>query len=474
VLGMAAFVYLSRRLGANDYGLYSVAFTLSLWCALPISLLVGGATIPMVAGHEQGRRFANTVLFCALVSGIGIGLLTFACAPWFAALLSSPGLVSPVRIMALDVPLTTIGGVYLLILTGQGRFTACAMAVAIYWVVRTGSAFLLVEQGWGLAGASFALPLASGCQCILGRMTSGFSIWNADRMSIKQMFKHSQFHAASGVAQRILEGLDLLAVKALVSTPGASGLFAAAQNVCLPPLIAYNSTGGVVLEALSRLRRDQRFDEERQLFQDYLRASLIFSGLILAMSSLGTPIAVFLFGSSFATAGPIASVLLFATAFRVMSYAGRIQIAARGEPGRLVYPLFAIVAFAVILYLILAPIVGGYLVETLGFPDETPAFALVAAVVAFLVTLVSLKSAICLGEITFPWLTLVRSATAGAIAGLVGLALPGSGVAVLGKIVAVSVVYALTQLACGEWRLVAKWISGHRRLRLGPAMDLQG
>ncbi len=471
VCGMIAFVYLSRSLGAINYGTYSVSFLVTQWCALPITLLVGGATVPMVAGHDQGQRYAKAILHTALLFGSGVALVVFFASPWLASLLRSPGLEYPLRIMAIDIPLSTVAGIYLLILTGQGRFTSSAVIYVCYWLVRMAMAFLLVERGFSLQGAAAAMPLASAIQCLLGWILSGLPILSSDRMSFTNVFGYSRTHAASGFAQRMIDGMDLVAVKVLLTNPGAAGVYAAAQNICLTPQVAYAGTVGVILQSLARHRKDGRLDEENRLFQDYLRLTLIFAGLTVAMCTSSTQIAVFLFGPSFASAGPVAGVLLFGTTFRNLTACGRTLIAARGERAKLVLPLFLFLGLALVLYSTVALSLGQTL-DWFGSSNGTIGFAIIAALISLLVCLASLVSAIHIGKIAFPWTTFFRSVVSAALAAVCGLYLPGTGFVILGKILVIASVYMIIQLALGEWRVVVQMVGHYRSARLRRSLEL--
>ena len=58
--GVLIMGYLTRRLGLLDYGRYALTILLSSWIGIAIGAMSGAATIRLVAGSLNGRRYAVT------------------------------------------------------------------------------------------------------------------------------------------------------------------------------------------------------------------------------------------------------------------------------------------------------------------------------------------------------------------------------------------------------------------------------
>ncbi|MFM7470422.1 MAG: lipopolysaccharide biosynthesis protein [Nodosilinea sp.] len=145
--GLAIFIYLSRALGPAVYGTYGLAVAISQWFSLVMGAIAGGATIPLVAGHKLGDRFAITILQVTLGTGVLLASLMALGAPWLAQSLNAPDLTLPLQLVALDIPLTGLATVHSQVLTARSRFQLSAGLMAGYWVSRISLSWLLVQGG---------------------------------------------------------------------------------------------------------------------------------------------------------------------------------------------------------------------------------------------------------------------------------------------------------------------------------------
>jgi hypothetical protein len=94
--------YLTRRLGTAEYGRYAVSFVLMNWLAISIAVATGGATVRLVAGKENGRRYAVSMLQMVGVVATTLAVLIALAAQPLADLLRSPGIAPLLRIFSAD------------------------------------------------------------------------------------------------------------------------------------------------------------------------------------------------------------------------------------------------------------------------------------------------------------------------------------------------------------------------------------
>jgi O-antigen/teichoic acid export membrane protein len=176
------------------------------------------------------------------------------------------------------------------------------------------------------------------------------------------------------------------------------------------------------------------------LVRTFLRTTMAYAGLIIAMAGLAGDAVVFVLGGQFAQAGPVLAVLLWSAAFRVLSNGARGVIAAIGEQTVLVRLLVLAIAGGAILYAVLVPLAGGV------------GAALGAAILATVIFTLSAHAITRLLQMTFPWRSLVRVATASLASGAAAAALPGIGPLVMLRAIGVAVIYGALIWMLGEWR----------------------
>ncbi|MFM9009949.1 MAG: lipopolysaccharide biosynthesis protein [Planctomycetota bacterium] len=446
--GFAVFGYLSRRLGSVDYGVYSVAFLLAQWCGDILGIFIGPGTVRMVAGHDHGRRYARTMLVLAVIGGGACGMVLAACAPFFSRAFGAPELCRTLRVLACGLPFTTCGHIYTLILTGQGRHGAAAMVGCGYWLCRLMCAIGLLEAGWGVLGAAAAVSVAEVVRTGAGRLASGVRVINAARMSFITVFRHTGVLAGASCAMRVLNQMDLLAVKYFQPDPSAAGLYAAAQNICLLPSTLFQSSSSVMLRSIAAGLRRHTAATRGALVEPYLRMAVLAAGVTVAMVPLAPGLVEFLLGSSFAAAGRTAGFLLVAVAFRMLAASGRGIAGGYGERAVFVLGLTALAAVAAAVYAWRIPVIAARFAAAGRQPIE--AYAIVAAALAVATALGCLMGGVSISGSRFPWITAVRALTGGAIAAWVGSILPGDGLRVLAAVAATAAVYGAVVVVLGE------------------------
>jgi PST family polysaccharide transporter len=440
LLSVVLMAYLARRLGTADYGRYAVAMVLINWLTISIALATGGATVRLIAGKENGRRYAVSMLqMVGLLATILAVLIALAAQP-LADLLRSPGIAPLLRILSADFAIGAIAGIYLNILVAQGRYGLSALTALTAMAMQLLAAFFFVEQGLLAAGACWAVVVGSVVQLVIGRWASGVAFFSRERVPFGDLWGHTRLLAGAQLALRISQSMDLLAVKFFAISPSLAGLYAGGLNISQAGFMLFGPTQGVLLQSMAQSRRDGKHDEAARTGTLYLRVALTYGALLCALSVLSDEIATFLLGPTFGDSGPVLAILLLAVAFRLLAGTGRTLIAAVGEKVSIMLPLILLIVLGVIAYAIAVPR-GGII-----------AAAAVALGLAVAAGLTSLREGLKLMGIRFPWISLLKIAVAAAVTALVAGSLPGAGWFLIAKLAVSCLLYAALLFAFNEWR----------------------
>lgn len=400
--GLVLMGYLTRNLGLADYGRYALAVLLVNWAATSLALATGGALVRLVAGKHDGHRYAVSMLQLSTLVGVGLGFAFFLAAEPIASALKSPGIADLLRILAIDLPLGAMAGIHLGVLTAQGRFLKNAVGVLAGWILQLAAGVAFVEGGLGASGAAWAIVASGFAQLLLVLAMSGLRFFSTERVPFSELWSQTRLLAAAQVALRVSQGMDLLAVKYFLGVPALAGLYAGAQNIGFASLMLFQPSTSVVLQSLSKSRREENPAEAARVGETFVRVSLIYGGVLIALSVFSREITVLLLGPQFAESGPVLAVLLAAMAFRIQAVTGRTLLSAAGEKAFILAPLLAMIVLAIAAFAFAIPrfgILGG---------------ATVAAALGLGTAIVSLRDGLRLMNLAFPWITFGRVTLAGA------------------------------------------------------------
>lgn len=455
LLGLVLMGYLTRHLGPAEYGRYAVAVVLMGWVSISLTAATGGATVRLVAGNPNGHRYAVTMLQMVGCLATVLGALVGIFSQPLASIFRSPAIAPLLRILAIDLPISAIAGVYAGVLVAQGRYAWSAAAAVMASGVQLLAAFLLLENGFLASGACAAILAASVVQVAFGRSASGISFFSSDRVALGDLWGHTRLLAGAQLALRVVQNMDLLAVKFFARSASLAGLYAGGLNISQASFLLFGPSQAVLLQSMSALRRDNRGVEASRTASLYLRAALTYGALLCALSVLSKEIAVLVLGPDFGDSGSVLAILLWAAAFRIAAVTGRTLIAAVGESVSIVIPLVALVAIGAAAYALAIPR-GGIL-----------AAATVALGISAAAALTSLREGMRMMGIKFPWNNLARIVCAALVTAAFAAALPGSGLWLLGKLAAACLLYLGLLFLLNEWRLGRKDLLALRKA-MGP------
>lgn len=440
LLGVLLMGYLTRKLGAAEYGRYAVAMVLMNWLTVAVTSASGGATVRLVAGKENGHRYAVGMLQMVGFAGVALAALVFLAAQPIADLLRSPGIGPLLRILSANLAIGALAGIYGGILVAQARHVAAALAAVGAMAAQLLAAVFLLGNGLLAAGACFAIVIGSAVQLAIGRAASGIALTSRDRVAFADLWGHTRLMAGAQSALRIVQSMDLPAVKFFAGWPALAGLYAGGLNIGNAASMLFAPTQGVLLQSMAKSRRQGNHNDASRTATLYLRVALTYGALLGALSVLADEIAVFLLGPAFAKSGPILAILLWAVAFRILAATGRTLIAAVGEKASIMLPLLLLIALGLVAYAIAIPR-GGII-----------AAAAVALGLSVAAAITSLREGLRLMGLRFPWISLTKIVAAAVVAGVVAWSLPGTGWFLIAKLTAACLVYAVLLFALNEWR----------------------
>lgn len=439
--GFAISAVLTRGLGPELYGLYSVAFAVAMWVEMSVTSMFGQTTIKFLAQAEDwrdvGRALLQSELAVSLVGGLGLA----AAAPVLARLLHSPELEVLLRLMGLlYIPLRGMVHSQSSILLGRGQFARSALTAFVYWPVRLLLVLWLLRLGQSTSSGVWAVIGASALEAAVLLALLRLLPVGTTSFSRRRIFGYALPLFFNGLWMRLLTRVDLWLVQSR-SGDAAAGQYGAAQNAGLLPFgFLGGSLSAPMLSIVSRLTRDGSHAEATRIIHNTLRFLVCLLPWVAMAAAASGEIAVFLFGPRFLPAASILSWLALAgLALDVVSVCGALLTAA-GKP------LWNMVLTAPVLPIAL--LLHWYFVPRYG----PTAAAAVTATLACLIAVGLIAAMRRLWHVPLPWRSALRSLLLAALAYALSSTWATPGWFLLPKFVALSGLTVLGYWFLGEVR----------------------
>lgn len=437
--GLLTAVFLTRWLGPEGYGLFTLAATVVAWIAWSTTSIFSRTTIKFVSEADDWRPVGATVLRQHLAVSSGAALLLWLLAAPIAKLLGEPRLTTYLPLFALEIPLFSLAHAHRGILIGLGGFTQQAIASASRWIARLILIVLLVGLGLSVQGAILGSVGASLVELVINRFHVRPSLFRRSSFPAKQLWGYALPLFLSAISMRLYDKLDLLTLKVLGGTAQQAGIYGAAQNLSLVPKIFALSFSPLLLSTLIRACKGGDIHQARELGRQAMRVVL---GLLPfgAMTAGAAPwIIGLIFGSQFLPAAPLLALLIFGAIAQVtISVATAILIAA-DKPNWTFALTGPLLPLAVIGHLLLIPPLGA-----IGASLVTTLFASLGAIAAIV-------AVYRVWQILPPHRTLWRSILVCGLAYALAANLPAPGFWLLLKLSAISLLIPLAFLLLGEF-----------------------
>jgi O-antigen/teichoic acid export membrane protein len=356
--GLLTAAFLSRRLGPEGYGLFTLAVAFITWVEWSITALFSRATIKLVGDADDWRPVGTTVIQLHLAISCGALVLIWLLAPTLAGILGEPVLAGYLRLLALDIPLFTLARAHRGILIGTGGFRQQAWAGATRWISRLVLIVLFVQLGFSIEGAILGTIGASLLELALARYYVRPPLFHRSSFKIRRLWGLTIPLFFFALSMRLFEKLDLFALTALGGTAAHAGQYGAAQNLSVVPGVFALSFSPLLLSTLTRLLRAGDEGQARWLARDALRAVLWLLPFAALLAGSAGEVVVLLFGSAFLPAAPLLALLIFSAIALVMISVTTAILTAGERPGWTAILAVALLPGVIGAHMVLIPRLG--------------------------------------------------------------------------------------------------------------------
>jgi O-antigen/teichoic acid export membrane protein len=328
--GLVTAALLTRRLGPEDYGLFTLASVVVAWVEWTIVSMFARATVSVVAEARDWRTVGGAILRLHLLVSVAAAAALWLAAGWIAAILREPALAGYIRLLAIDLPLFSLAHAHRGILVGIGGYGRRALLSATRWISRMVLVVLLLDLG--VRGAILATIGASVAELVIARFLVRARLRDASSLPLRALVTVAAPLFLYGVAMRILDRLDIACLKALGGSAADAGLYGAAQNACLLPAALSASFAPLVLSTLTRLLRDQAREEAARIARLALRAAIGLLPFAAVIAGTAREVVVLAFGAEFAPAAAPLAILVFAAVAMLFFSTATAIVTAGGKP----------------------------------------------------------------------------------------------------------------------------------------------
>lgn len=366
--GLIVAIFLTRRLGPADYGLFTLAVTLVSWVEWGITAILARATLKFVGEAEDWRPVGGTVARVHLAIGVFSFVLVWLLAPRIAVLLGEPIIARYLRLFAFDIPLFSLASAHRQILVGIGNFGQRALATAGRWVARLLIIVLLVELGLSVQGAILGSIGASLVDLLIARFYVRPALFSRSTFPFRQLLAYAVPLFLSALSLRFFDRLDLFALKVLGGTAEQAGIYGAMQSVSVVPGIIAVAVSPLILAVLSRAIRAGDSHTVRRLTRDGMRMVIALVPFAAMTAGAAPEIVSLIFGPRFLPGSPVLAILIFAALAGIMLSVTTAILIAADKPSwtlALAGPLVPLAAVGHVLFIPRFGPVGAAFVTTL-------------------------------------------------------------------------------------------------------------
>jgi O-antigen/teichoic acid export membrane protein len=437
VTGIVTASFLTRKLGASDYGLLVLASTLISWIELAITSLFSRAAVKLVSDSVDWRPIGATLLRLHAYISLGALAVCWMSAKPLAALLGEPRLAGCFALFALDIPIFSLAHCHRSLLVGRGRYTERAKASAGRWIARLLLILFLVQIGLSLQGAILGNIGASLAELVLARCYIRPS-WKERMPSSAALWNYAIPIFLGAIALRFM-GLGLFLLKMLGASAAQAGIYGAAQNISfvMPGILAV-SISPLLLSTVSRVLRDKDLDAARLISRNAIRAVIAALPFAAMAAAASDAITVLLFGRHFAGSGPLMEILVFAGISMILINLQNAILIASGNPSWILKLTAPLLPLAVAGHLLAIPVWG---------PAGAASITAAVTCLGALIGLIAVRRRL---GVPLPMTTLIRALLLSGTTYALLHIWPASGLALLAQMAAVTLLIAGGFILLGE------------------------
>ena len=355
--GFITAVYLTRRLGPVDYGLFALASRLVWWLEWLGGAPFADITVKLTGGGNDWKAVARTALRLYLGTGLFIAALLAAGAPLLADTFGAPSLVRCLRLYALDLPLFLAAEAHARVLVGRGGFAARSITIVARLLTRLFGMLLLVELGWAVIGAVGAMILASGVELVVARRYCPLPLSGGPPLPARRLLATSLPIFVAALSVQLLR-LDILLVQAMGNSAAETGYYGAALNLTILLAILSGAIGPPLLSTISFLRARRNDTEALAIAATCLRLPLLLFPLVVLVAAASGEIVLLIFGAAYRPAAVLLAMLLLAALGQFALQLADTLLIAADRAGWALAANLPLVPLALLLHLWLIPRMG--------------------------------------------------------------------------------------------------------------------
>jgi O-antigen/teichoic acid export membrane protein len=272
--------------------------------------------------------------------------------------LGAPELAPYLRVFAIDLLLFNLARAYRDVLTGRGRFRAVAAVSLARWLTRLALIVALVRITGSIMGAVLGSVGATAVELVVAQRLGRIPLRGRSAVGLSRMWQVAAPLMVYGAAMQLFSKIDLFALSALRGASPDVGLYAAAQNLAVPPGLFALSLAPLLLATLGRLRRAGAEADARRVARAALRVSIALVPLAAVIAGTADELVRIVFGPSFAGSGLLLS-LLFAGGVALVVMSVSVSVVTAMDAQRVVSVLgVGVLAGALAGHLVLIPRFG--------------------------------------------------------------------------------------------------------------------
>lgn len=359
--GYAIHVYLARRLGPEEYGIFGVCTAIITICYVFLNNGVPQIVSKSSAIYPQStKHFLNKGLIVQFTIAGTLGLLLVIFAKHIAVVFNNKAFITPLYISGLIVITQSQKFVYRGALNGLKQFGRENAVLSTYSSVRIFAAIFLVYLGFGVTGALTGFLTASISSALLGFVLT----WNLDNTRYNSMKFFTLLKSSIPIMMlfsfiTIIMNLDLLSVRYYMSEGQFSGYYTSAATLSKLTYWIFFAFCSVLLPYVSSSFSNDDITQTRKHINAIIRYSLMVVLPMTVLISLYADNAVCLiYGAGYHPAGDVLSILVYGlSSLGLISIFATIMIGINEVRVMTVYALIGTV-IAIFLNILLVPRIG--------------------------------------------------------------------------------------------------------------------
>jgi O-antigen/teichoic acid export membrane protein len=395
--GLLVFIFLSRSLGPEKYGIYILAINFVVFLEWLIASFFDRATIKLTNEADHWEPLGAAVLQLQLVISLLATICLEIAAPLLARMLHEPALTGALRLLAVDIPLASLAHTHKYLLLGVGNFRQRAFSIMGRWLGKMVLVLLFVTLGFSIKGALWANVGASLIELLISRNYIQPAFFRRWSISFRRLLIHAAPLFLLAVSLRLYNKMDLFLLKYWGGTTIQAGLYSAAQNLALPLSVISAALNPVLLGMLSRECHQGNHIKAQQISRTVLRLFfMVFPFLQVASfsASLWVPLVL---GIQYQEAVTPFTALLFSAALMVLVSLCMTLLIVAGKTNWTLWLIAVLIPPALLGYWLTIPRWGMW------------GAALVNFLIAFLTAMIASGMVFSLWKAAFPLGSLMRT-----------------------------------------------------------------